>query len=342
MAVEWTPSMLAKLGTMPDQAIADSLGVSLDTVARKRLQKGIRSFTGRVASTATQWSKEMLECLGKMADTDVSRRFRINIHCVEDKRHSLGIEPKRKWRPPFRWDWVMLREVRTLPPREFAKKYGVSIGVVHTKRRLLDLPLMRRTGRKPAVPITDGLRSLLGKLPDKVLARQYHVPKSTIQVVRARLGIPACPNPQRHAWTEEETRLVGAMSDHALARRLGVSVNTVRKKRVAMRIEPHGAVPVHVRWTKKSMALLGTVPDATLARKLGIEYDSVRYMREKLGLPRYGQKHIRWTEEMIARLGRCPEYDLAKEWGIGRYDVRKKRIEMGVPAYVRQRSRRPS
>jgi len=104
--------------------------------------------------------------------------------------------------------------------------------------------------------------------------RQTGLSPTTIRALRKKLGIE---RPRR--WTPELVARLGREPDLRLARELGISDSSVRKKRERYGIPPFLRKP---RWTPEELALVGTAPDAEIAQKLGRSLQAVERARRML------------------------------------------------------------
>jgi len=94
------------------------------------------------------------------------------------------------------------------------------------------------------------------------------------------MTLPTRAAPNRGApWTEKEERLLGTLTDQALAEKLGRTLQGVTWKRLAKGIpafRPRARV-----WTAAELAKLGTIADAKLAAELGVSRKHVLQMRQR-------------------------------------------------------------
>lgn len=206
------------------------------------------------------------------------------------------------------------------------------------------------------------LAALLGKLPDLELARRAGVATATVAAARRRRGIAALPAPPaaappraRWAWDPEEVAMLGTASDAAVARTLGRSLLTVRRKRCRLRIRPapRGApqrplprppAPIAVRrqaktepfvWARHQVALLGKMSDARLARLAGIGEEAVARARARRGIaPWQRRSGFVWQAHAVALLGTASDGDVAAALAIPRWQVKNKRHQLGIPPFV--------
>jgi hypothetical protein len=75
--------------------------------------------------------------------------------------------------------------------------------------------------------------AMLGKMPDKEVARRTGRTVGAVRQMREELGIP---NPAGNRWRPEDIALLGTMPDREAARRLGRSLQSVTQKRIKLGI----------------------------------------------------------------------------------------------------------
>jgi hypothetical protein len=154
-----------------------------------------------------------------------------------------------------------------------------------------------------------------------------------VQHRRAKLGIAPAVSPL--AWTPEEERLLGTVTDRELARRLGRTVLAVQARRVIRRIP--SVLPTARHWTPREDALLGTKTDAEVGRLLGRGATGVRRRRMLLHI-RLNQWRVgnavarKWTAAEEHLLGRLPDHDVAEQLGRSYHSVVARRRSLRRPA----------
>lgn len=79
------------LGTDTDQVIAQKMGLSLPSVAKRRKELNIPAY-----GPAKYWTPEVIAMLGKKTDADIAKIICKNKMVVLKKRHELGIPPFRE------------------------------------------------------------------------------------------------------------------------------------------------------------------------------------------------------------------------------------------------------
>ncbi|HSL83856.1 MAG TPA: hypothetical protein VLF66_13865, partial [Thermoanaerobaculia bacterium] len=128
---EWRTRLVEqRLGKVPDEALAEELGVSPNTVAQYRRDRG------HYQTSHQRWTPEEDAMLGKLSDEEVARRTGHPLGSVSKRRRQLGHVRfrSRAWEP----EEVAL--LGKLPDREVAKRIGRSLGAVRNKRYALGLP----------------------------------------------------------------------------------------------------------------------------------------------------------------------------------------------------------
>lgn len=89
-------------------------------------------------------------------------------------------------------------------------------------------------------------------------------------------------NHHNSPWTAAQTKLIGTMTDSALAKRLGRTRRAVSSKRDSLGIAAF--TPHRRQWTPAELKLLGTMPDSAVAKKLGCGRLHVTLTRLRLGV----------------------------------------------------------
>jgi len=126
-------------------------------------------------------------------------------------------------------------------------------------------------------------RRLLGRLPDREVARRSGIPAPTVQVYRVALGIPAAPR-RSPAWLDRMRALLGRVPDPEIARRTGSSIATVQRTRVSLGIAAHER-PLWTPWLREHRRRLGRDGDRVIARRAGVSVATVQRARTALGIP---------------------------------------------------------
>ncbi len=142
----------------------------------------------------------------------------------------------------------------------------------------------------------------------------------------------------RYAWAEESVALLGTMSDPRLARKLGVSPQTVLSERKRRGIASFRARGPRVEWTQERIDLLGTDTDRNVAEILGIGRASVALKRAQLGIPascapRGGGVRFQWSPTSEALLGKMPDRAAAEHLGLSLTTVWVRRRALGIAPF---------
>jgi DNA-binding CsgD family transcriptional regulator len=141
-------------------------------------------------------------------------------------------------------------------------------------------------------------------------------------------------------WPEELAALLGKISDEKLARRAGISPETVARERRRRGIESFRPLRGPIEWTPEMISLIGLESDGVVGRELGLSRTTIRVKRELLGIPPYTpppssavESAIPWEPEDLALLGTMPDRALAKELGICASSVMLKRQTLKIPPF---------
>ena len=89
----WTPKIVAKLGKVPDQEIADEMGIKVLTVTAYRLRHGIKFYE---TGPRHRWTKKQLAMLGTMPDSELAEKLGILPSAVSYRRNVMGIKSYSK------------------------------------------------------------------------------------------------------------------------------------------------------------------------------------------------------------------------------------------------------
>ncbi|MCU0776333.1 MAG: hypothetical protein MUF86_01540 [Akkermansiaceae bacterium] len=147
---------------------------------------------------------------------------------------------------------------------------------------------------------------------------------------------------KRHTWTRSQIRMLGTISDAALSRKLGLSIETVLKKRQKLGIAAsRPAKSIH--WTRAMIATLGKLPDRKFARIHDMNVLTVYKKRVSLGIRCYARKSKSWhywTKKEIALLGRMPDGEVALKTGINKSSVAWKRCKLKIPPFTKKRPKK--
>jgi len=257
--------MLSLLGKESDLKIAEMVGITSASVARMRSMLGIKiSKKGRLWQRI--WSPSMTATLGTVPDKVFAAQFGIGRNTVALKRRSLGIKAYRiPAKSRRQWTRPMIDDLQLLPSAKVAAKYALRDQEVAAKRSELGIP-SKFKGWEPK-KFTPQMIGLLGKRPDKVLARNFKMSVWMIRNRRNSLGIPPFKS-LNSPWTPEVLAMLGKVSDTKIAKKFGLAAPNVLFKRRKLGIPP-APYKKPVKWTFKMVQLLSTMPDSAVATKLG-------------------------------------------------------------------------
>lgn len=90
-AISWTPEMDALLGTLPDRAVAERLGVSPLSVSDRRAQLGIPPY--RSQHRDIPWTPEMDALLYTAPARELAERWGVSASAVKARRRRVGCRP---------------------------------------------------------------------------------------------------------------------------------------------------------------------------------------------------------------------------------------------------------
>ena len=163
----------------------------------------------------------------------------------------------------------------------------------------------------PARRWTANETRLLGRFPDRELARRFRRPKNQVWTERRRLGIAPFRPWKGRNWRHAEDKLLGTASDPEVARRLKRSLASVRARRRALRI---AALPRYPEWTAAQNKLLGTACDSEVALRVNRSGPAVRKQRLKLGIRAFRPmpQYRSWTAAEDKLVGTMRDDRLAK------------------------------
>lgn len=189
----WLESDLADLGKMTDEALAGRIGISMQTVRRERLRRGIGAF--KPHPEFKPWSPEELALLGSMTDEALGRQTGRATTAVQQRRLSLGIDAVRK-RPPVEWSAEDIADLGQIPDSKIAKRKGITAAVVFQKRQALGIPACPIVLRDPRSTWTESDIALFGTMSDVQVGKLIGRPTKSVTQERLRLSIAAYTVPK--------------------------------------------------------------------------------------------------------------------------------------------------
>jgi hypothetical protein len=177
------------LGTISDAALSRKLGLSIETVLKKRQKLGIAASR---PAKSIHWTRAMIATLGKLPDRKFARIHDMNVLTVYKKRVSLGIRCyARKSKSWHYWTKKEIALLGRMPDGEVALKTGINKSSVAWKRCKLKIPPF--TKKRPKKHLTDwtlGEIALLGEMTDAAAAAALDLAPSAVRLKRIALGIP--------------------------------------------------------------------------------------------------------------------------------------------------------
>jgi len=167
------------------------------------------------------------------------------------------------------------------PDYWFAVTYGVSAGFVCSLRLRLGIPGYR-FGQ--ADPWPKELLRLLGKVPDRHLAKRFRIDEKRVAAKRRQMGIAPL---SKSVWTKKAIAQLGKVPDSEIAAALGLNIVSVAAKRRRLGI-PALKTP-RPRLTPKSypaamMSVLGKIPDYEVSSRFDIPVKELIMLRRRLGI----------------------------------------------------------
>lgn len=180
----------------------------------------------------------------------------------------------------------------------------------------------------------DDLR-LLGRLPDREVARRLGLSLHHVTVERHRQGIRASRPAEPVTWTAELLAALGTVSDARLAAASGISVGSIAMKRQEL-----GRAPAHGRsgqracvWTDAMVADLGRLSLRKFAQRHGVSPNQVLVERRRRGIAGPFDKPRGIPESLQALLGTMPDKEFAARFGYDAQHVGTFRVRVGIASY---------
>lgn len=189
----WLESDAADLGKLTDKALAARIGISMQTVRRERIRRGIQAF--KPHPEVIPWCEEDLALLGTMTDEALARRTGRQTTAVQQKRLSLNIPPVKK-RPLVKWTAEELALLGSISDRELARRKGVSIPIVFRKRQELGIAPLPVQLRESRSAWSESDIAMFGTMTDAEVSRRTGRPLKSVKQERLRRGIAAFTVPK--------------------------------------------------------------------------------------------------------------------------------------------------
>lgn len=287
--------------------VAARAQVSITVVQRWREEtlhpeplSGARSAPRKYSPTAyrsypAEPPPEVLDLLGKLADSRISTETGIPTHIVRRWRIALNLppggwinftlDPKASYEARYPG---VLELLETCPLKDVARHFGVSTVTLAKVRKALGLPKLPRGTAKLSDENRNsrlekrypGLLSRLGIVSDGVLAAEYEITRSYLQLIRARLGIASFTEHRREDVVSDPS--FGKETDLVLAAQYGLASQTVGKWRRDKGVPPstdRGKV------VEDFTPYLGKISDHKIATSFDVPIAFVQRARDKFGIP---------------------------------------------------------
>lgn len=318
----------SELGTVPDGELAERYGVPAYVVASARTLRGI----AEPDSVYDELAREMpllVERLGRAMDTELAAQFDLSVNRVFELRTHLAI-PKFCVYTKLAHDTPDLAsKLGTVSDSKLSKKYGISVDTLRGLRQHLGI---KKKGSPADYRNVDP--SILEMLRTRKLADVERVTKldtHTLRKIRDAWDIPAYA--VGSLFTDEVDAALGTASDDELAKRFGIKLWQLTKRRIKLGIKRFE------NWMPEHIALLGTDTDKAIALKLGVPLTAVFRKRTALNIPARAYAYVgkpprlprvKWTPENIALLGTDTDKAVAQALGTEVSSVRVKRRSLKI------------
>ncbi|WP_319760580.1 hypothetical protein [Maridesulfovibrio sp.] len=216
------------LGTKSDKDIAEEIGSSPATVARKRVGFVIPSYGSKLNIDWEKW----IPLKGKISDPDLADQIGCSVIALRVKRRELGIESSHyiDW---DRWDSLLGREKDGV----LAARIGCLEAAVQKRRKKLGIPAWIKTdegiklGGKPRRINWSEWDHLLGSDTDFEVAKIIGCQAPTVAKRRSKLNVPPYYKKHKRIEWDKYDYLLGVETDTDLAKRIGCSSSAVSNRR---------------------------------------------------------------------------------------------------------------
>jgi hypothetical protein len=246
----------------------------------------------------------------------------------------LALRRRSPLQQPFAWPKALLALLGKVPDDTVARLAGVTRDTVYYERHRRRIPATEIHVRCDWTPEAV---ALLGTASDATVAAALGTSGSSVQRQRRLLGIPSFAPPPyprlpQIQWGPEEIALLGTMSDEKLARKLGVSRDTVCRQRHLRNIPPFRSRRPDAQWTPAMLELLGKLPDPELAQRFGITVKAIKGKRRQLAIP----CPVTWgaivPTATLRRLLGAPATEVRRRTGLGLHTIAELRRKLGIQA----------
>lgn len=194
-----TPEVMELLGKRRDREVAAIAGVSVATIFKLRVARGIPSYKSTYLKAKPPEPKHppidatTISLLGTMSDTELSNISGFSAKRLARAREAQKIpqlKGKRGRQSPVTPDVLAL--LGTMTDKELAVKSGLSISAIRYARKNRGIKSKGRWGQGyPKVKeIPDEAIALLGKKTDAAIGRLFGISRDRILKARRKRGIP--------------------------------------------------------------------------------------------------------------------------------------------------------
>ena len=300
LSEEQREEMRSMLGKKPDREIAAQLGISRFTVQAERYKLGIKRYCSPDGSRI-QYDDEFIATLGKIPDFECAKRFGYSNSSVARIRKKHGIAPYKN-------------------PLKLHKPY---------KPRDPNKPR-----KKKEYP--EELINMLGKFPDREIAKKFGYSGAGIALIRKNKGIPSFSDTKfPEEKREEMLSMLGKFPDREIAKKFGYSTTGIAfiRKNKGIPSFSYTKFPEEKREEMRSM--LGKFPDREIAERLGISLNVVEWNRRKLKIAPAPYSPIKDADKdiILNLLGRVSDLKIAKKTGYSTYVIKKFREQNKIEPF---------
>lgn len=234
----------------------------------------------------------------------------------------------------YPWSKARLKLLGKMPDVVLARRIGLHLDTVKEERRRRKIPAFRP--RLPSIQWTRQMENRLGTDFDSVIAEGLGLPTHCVRRKRQDLGITAYgesfvrSSPHAFRWTKQQIALLGKESDRKVAKRLGLVVPTVWRKRVQLGIR--ALTPKqHIDWTKARSALLGKLSDQGLAKRWGAKAETIARKRTELGIEPFVRTTPPRPTRLLKAILRLPVHEICRRYRVSTETIKRLRRELGIP-----------
>jgi len=183
------------------------------------------------------------------------------------------------------------------------------------------------TGDPEGIEVSDEMKQMMGKVPDKVIAEKFDDGESTVYKHRARLGISGWD--PKIKLSGQCVAQFGEKPDAELADEFGVSRATIRRRRKERDIDPYKEKNVDV--PEECIKQRGEKADGKLAEEYGLSRTIICKRRIKKNIdPVFTCDKV---EIPVDELGTKPDNVLAEKYDIAPRTVCERRQEHDISPF---------